>query len=70
MNKRIWIAVLGGLALVATAPALQNGAAMASTIAEVDIPPADGKLNYYRLPGGNPFCEDECTGGVCCTFPT
>ncbi len=27
------------------------------------------KLNYYRTPGGEPWCEDACDDIACCTTP-
>jgi hypothetical protein len=58
MRKRSWVAMLSAVALVAAAPAIQPGVAMADTV----------RLTYYRSPGGNPYCLDECYNGVCCTF--
>lgn len=56
------IAAFGAIAMgpVSPAPSAQLAALSSSE---------EGKLNYYREPGGKPYCEDDCSGGVCCTFP-
>ena len=51
----------GLLALAPTVPTLTSAPTLEASV---------GKLNYYRVPGGDPGCFDPCDDvGVCCTFP-
>lgn len=53
--------VAGLLALAPTVPTLTRAPTLEASV---------GKLNYYRIPGGDPGCFDPCDNkGVCCTFP-
>lgn len=65
MTIRIVKLALAAVALIALMPA-----ASLPTSASGSLCAAVGKLNYYRTPGGPPYCINPCDGeGVCCTFP-
>lgn len=65
MLKRLTFAMIAAATLVAFAPVVPVPFA-----GDGVVQARRGKLNYYRQPGGDPFCVNECDlRGVCCTFP-
>lgn len=72
MIRKTFLALLAAVTMTAAGPAMldQQLARANNEQEQLDVaPPAEGKLNYYRVPGGTPNCSDPCSGGVCCTYP-
>lgn len=64
MLKRA-IASLAVVTLIGLAPVPEGPLSPLTVSAEQE----GGKLNYYRSPGGEPYCVQRCDGqGHCCTF--
>lgn len=62
MMKRLFLILAGAAGLLAVSPAVSLWSSNA-------LDAAEGKLNYYRVPGGDPVCADACDGMACCTTP-
>jgi hypothetical protein len=61
MNKRLILSAAAAATLVAAFPLLPVPAR--------SLKASELKLNYYRVPGGEPFCGNACDGAACCTTP-
>lgn len=65
-SKKLLRAVLLALALVSATVVVPAGAPTREAVAQA---PSDGKLNYYRERGSDPWCEDPCDRtGRCCKY--
>lgn len=65
MLKKLTSAMIAATMLVVFAPVL-NLPFTGDSVLEA----RRGKLNYYRSPGGDPYCVNACDGvGVCCSYP-
>ncbi len=59
MRNRVLLALVGAAVFGGISP----------MVLESRLDATESKLNYYRVPGGDPFCGDPCDGAACCTTP-
>lgn len=64
-------ALLASAVAIGTPHLLTPDATAQSALTPPVLPEKDGsggKLNYYRVEGGDPYCKDKCDGHRCCRY--